>query len=177
MSNNENKVAFKMLFDISYKELVIYANGFLFDKAESEDIVQDAFIKLWGKMQEVEILALRAYLYSIVRNKCINHLKKKKIVNPCSILEIKQVIASEVEENYHDIAKRKIIYDQVINTVDTFPARMKEIFKLKFFDNYKHSEIAKELGISVNTVKSQLRRAKSKIGQLIVILSLLLRHL
>ena len=121
-------------------------------------------------MQQNEIQAIRSYLYSMVRNKCINRLNKKNIVNPCSIMEIKQIIANEFEEAPIEVHKRRIVYEQVMNVVDTFPTRMKEIFKLKFLENYKHNEIADELGISVNTVKSQLRRAKSKIEQFITLL-------
>jgi RNA polymerase sigma-70 factor (ECF subfamily) len=67
------------------------------------------------------------------------------------------------------------VYHQILKIVDTLPERMQQIVKLKFLHNYKYTEIAEELGISVNTVKTQLKRAKVKIIEMVTSLLILLQ--
>ena len=70
-----------------------------------------------------------------------------------------------------------MLYNHILKIIETFPESMQEVFKLKFIENYKYEEIADEMGISVNTVKTQLKRAKVKISEsLVIILALLCIH-
>ena len=72
----KNEIVFKNFFDKHYKELVVYANGFLFDKDASEDIVQEIFIYIWEHANKLNIeTSLKGYLYTMVRNRCFNYLK------------------------------------------------------------------------------------------------------
>lgn len=48
--SNKNKKVFKKFFNKNYEDLVIYANGYLYDKKSSEDLVQDVFIYIYGSM-------------------------------------------------------------------------------------------------------------------------------
>ena len=61
-----------------------------------------------------------------------------------------------------------------MEVVEGFPVSMKRIFQLKFLENYKYAEIAEEMGISVNSVKTQLKRAKAKINEAIAVIVFLL---
>ena len=61
-----------------------------------------------------------------------------------------------------------------MNIVESFPEKMQQIFKLKFISNYKYAEIADELGISINTVKIQLKRAKIKIHKFMPVFIIML---
>lgn len=67
-------------------------------------------------------------------------------------------------------------YDQLMVVVESFPEKMKAIFKLKFYNNYRYAEIAEELNISINTVKTQLKRAKVKIERAIVMMGILIYY-
>lgn len=174
----QNHFVFKRLFDQVYGDLVHYANGYLFDREASEDIVQEVFIHIWEKANSIEIKSsLKAYLYAMVRNRCLNFLKSLKITDQCNVLEINTVLINDYDLEPFPEEDKKIVYEQVLRIVDTFPYKMQLIFKMKFIENYKYTEIADELGISVNTVKTQLKRAKFKIGQMIsTILILLASH-
>ena len=92
----------------------------------------------------------------------------------CNVLEVNTVLISDYELEPFPDEDKKIIYDQILKIVDTLPYKMQIIFKMKFIENYKYSEIAEELGLSVNTVKTQLKRAKFKIGQMITVLIVLI---
>ncbi|WP_370479743.1 RNA polymerase sigma factor [Tamlana flava] len=174
--SKQNRRVFKNVFNKHYKELVIYANGYLFDQPSSEDIVQEVFIYLWENANKLEVKrSLKAYLYTMVRNRCINYLKSIKITDNYEFLEFNiNLITEQVFDSTSEEDKR-IVYHQILKLVDTFPEGMQKVVKLKFLHNYKYSEIADELGISINTVKTQLKRAKLKIAELVTSLLILLQ--
>ncbi|WP_420602259.1 RNA polymerase sigma factor [Flagellimonas sp.] len=166
---NQNRFVYKKLFDDFYEDLVQYAHGYLFDKSPSEDIVQEVFIYLWEKSDTITIqTSLKGYMYAMVRNRCLNFLKSIKITDEVNLLELHAVVSEEYNLDAFSTSDKKAIYARVIEIVDALPSKMQTIVKLRFVSNYRYSEIADELGISVNTVKTQLKRAKIKIGQLIV---------
>jgi len=175
---NQNKSVYKNVFNHFYKGLVKYAYNFLFDQQASEDVVQEVFISLWENAKNIEIqTSLKAYLYAMVRNKCLNYLKSIKITDDLNLIDFNSFILEEEDLNLISEEEKTIVYTQILKIVETFPESMQQIFKLKFIENYTYTEIADELGISVNTVKTQLQRSKSKINQsLVVLLALLSLH-
>jgi RNA polymerase sigma-70 factor (ECF subfamily) len=166
-----NRDVFKTFFKKHYQACIIYANGYLFDKAASEDIVQEVFLYLWENAERIEIkTSLQGYLYTMTRNRCLNYLKSIKITDNYHLLEFninlitEQVFESNSEEN------KDIVYAHLLIILETLPEKMQQVVKLKFLQNYKYSEIAKEMDISINTVKTQLKRAKIRIAELITVL-------
>ncbi len=170
-----NKFVFKKLFESLYEDLVFFANGYLFDISASEDIVQETFIQLWEKAETITIKnSLKAYLYSMVRNRCLNYLKTIKITDSSNILDFQAIIESDYDLDDYTNEDKEIIYSQILKIIETLPAKMQTIVKLRFMNNYKYSEIAEEMNVSVNTVKTQLKRAKIKISSLITSILILL---
>ncbi len=170
-----NKFVFKKLFESLYEDLVFCANGYLFDVSASEDIVQETFIQLWEKAETITIKnSLKAYLYSMVRNRCLNYLKTIKITDFSNILDFQAIIESDYDLDDYTNEDKEIIYAQVLKIIETLPTKMQTIVRLRFMNNYKYSEIAEEMNVSVNTVKTQLKRAKIKISSLITSILILL---
>lgn len=172
---NKNKVVFKNCYEAFFKDLVIHANKFLFDYSVSEDIVQEVFIYLWQNSSKIEIkTSLKAYLYAMVKNRSINYLKSIKITDKTNFLELSNSIVNETEMFPTLEEEENTAYLKIIQAVDKMPLKMQKIFKLKFFENYKYSEIAEELQISINTVKTQLKRARVIVNESLVFLIILL---
>ncbi|MGO4773174.1 RNA polymerase sigma-70 factor [Flavobacterium sp. W22_SRS_FK3] len=172
---NQNKSAYKNVFNHFYKALVLYANNFLFDQQASEDVVQEVFILLWENAKNIEInVSLKAYLYAMVRNKSLNYLKSLKITDDLNVIELNSMLVLEEDLDLISEEEKTILYNHILKIIETFPKGMQQIFKLKFIENYKYYEIAHQMGISVNTVKTQLKRAKVKISESLVILIALL---
>lgn len=173
----KNQKVFKKLFSDLYEELVIYANGYLFDKNSSEDIVQEVFIYLWEQAEILEIRdSLKSYLYAMVRNRCINFLKSVKIKDSLHLLDLNNVLISNYDLDTYSKEDQQIIHNQIQLVLKELPNKMQEIVRLRFISNYKYSEIAEEMGVSINTVKTQLKRAKIKITEAITPLLILLIH-
>ncbi|MFB9079294.1 RNA polymerase sigma-70 factor [Flavobacterium procerum] len=171
----QNKTVYKTVFDHFYKGLVVYANNFLFDQQASEDVVQDVFIWLWENAETIEIkTSLKSYLFAMTRNRCLNYLKALKITDDLNLIDLNSMLVLDEDLDLITEEEKNILYHQILKIIDTFPESMQQVFKLKFIENYSYNQIADELGISVNTVKTQLQRSKNKISQsLVVILALL----
>ncbi|MFI1772400.1 RNA polymerase sigma factor [Thalassobellus citreus] len=170
-----NRQVYRNFFNKNYEDLVIYANGYLFDKPASEDVVQEVFIYIWEKSHKIEIeSSLHGYMYTMVRNRCLNFLKSLKITDNFNALEFNVNLITEHVFDSASEENKKIVYHQILKIVDTLPHRMQQVVKLKFLHNYKYNEIAQELGVSVNTVKTQLKRAKLKITELVTSILILL---
>ena len=172
---NKNETVYKNVFERYYKELVVYAHNFLYDQLASEDVVQEVFIVLWENAKVLDIkTSLKAYLYAMVRNRCLNYLKSLKITNDLNIIDLNSMLVLDEELDLISEEEKNILYQQIIKIIDTLPESMQKVFKLKFIENYSYNEIAADLDISVNTVKTQLQRAKLKISQsLVVIIALI----
>lgn len=154
---SDSSGALKELYDKYYETLVLFGTKYVAEQAVVEDIVQETFIKVWEKRHYFfQEEALRAFLYKSVRNACLNQLEhvavhKKYTEEAISNLRseeyfLQNVISEEVQRIIHE-------------TVEKLPAAAKTIY-LMSLNGYKNLEIAEDLGISVNTVKTQKLRAK-----------------
>ncbi|EID72417.1 RNA polymerase sigma factor [Imtechella halotolerans] len=174
---NRNQQVYKKLFGDLYRELVIYANGFLFDKASSEDMVQEVFIHLWEHAKDITIRdSIKSYLYAMVRNRCLNYLKSIKVNDSLHLLDFNNILDTSFDLDSLSSSDKQILHRQLQLVIEQLPKKMQQIVEMRFVNNYKYGEIAAELGVSVNTVKTQLQRAKLKISAALTQLILLLLH-
>ena len=172
----KNQKVFRTFFNKHYEVLVKYANGYLFDKDSSEDIVQEVFIYIWENAHKINIeTSLKGYVFTMVRNRCFNFLKSIKITDDCKFLEFNINLITDHIFDSTDVEDKKIVYHRILKIVDALPDKMQQIVKLKFLHGYKYIEIAIELGVSVNTVKTQLKRAKLKITEMVTSIIILLQ--
>uniref|UniRef100_UPI0021CB8DAD RNA polymerase sigma-70 factor n=1 Tax=Carboxylicivirga litoralis TaxID=2816963 RepID=UPI0021CB8DAD len=151
--------AYKALFCQYFSELVQFAEGYVFDLDVAKDIVQDVFIYLWENHAEINIKNLKSYLYTAVKNKCIHYINHLKIRDKHKVFLI---------NNYLEASDENIEYDpevikQIKEALESLPKEMKRIFKAKYIYDLTVPEISEDLGISANTVKTQLKRARAAI--------------
>lgn len=166
-----NRSAFELIFNVWYDSLCLFANRITGDLPASEDIVQEVFISLWENRGKIESEAhLKAFLYSVTRNKCLNYIKHEKIKEKFS-----------QEQNFpvenEDFFIRYVISEEtnriIRQTSKELAPKCRRIFLLSL-KGINNQEIASMLKISVNTVKTQKRIAYSIMKKKISILSLLL---
>lgn len=155
-----NRHVYKALFAEYYDALVRFAQSFLFDQQECEDLVQDLFIHIWENADQINITtSMKSYFYQAVRNKCINHLRALKVKDKNNTMYADAIAQSDEDIEVFDVQ----LIESIKESIKELPEQMGQIFTLKLIENKKREEIANELGISVNTVKTQLQRAKSKL--------------
>jgi RNA polymerase sigma-70 factor (family 1) len=150
--------AFELLFEKYHRKLYSYIYSMLQSKEDAEEIVQEAFIKIWEKRELYnEDYPFNSFLFKIAKNAFLNSLRKK-------------VNRKVTEENWDILidahtkpADEYLIYEETRGVIEAvignLPPKRKEIFKMRRIDGMSRSEIAESLGISIITVDSQLMKA------------------
>ena len=163
--------AYKDLFTAYFSDLVLYANHFIKNQAAAEDIVQDFFITLWllKKIFYIERSlgryffdrniesSLEGYLYRSLHNTCLNHLyneqrKQEKLLHMPIEKDSSPTLTTELEDKERE-------YNQLYQALHKLPEQCKQVFTLCCLQNMKYQEAADYLGISINTVRTQMGRA------------------
>ena len=156
------------LFRLYYKPLCIYALHYLKDKDLIEDLVQEAFTAYWMKQtSDGGIDSPRAYLYTAVRNRCIDVLRKEQHQNVCldSVGEDVLPIEDGVVISDYEAVDNSVKEARIWSAIDRLPAKRRRIFLMSRRDGMKYSEIAQSLGLSENTVRNQISKALDSIRQ------------
>ncbi len=128
----------------------------------SEDMVQEVFIKIWEqKIQYVNFNATKSFLYTSVRNRCLDYLKSKyhRSVIQSPDIDFDQMVT---EEFFHTQLTIIDTYSQLETAIKQLPNKCEQVIRLSL-KAYTNKEIAEELSISKNTVKSQKRIAYDKL--------------
>lgn len=165
---------FRRLYMDNRQRLVAYAQRFVGDNAD--DIVHDSFIKFWESYGNRDDEQARKLLFTIVRNKCLDHLKHRNIITGDGLVPAESPEGEELLYNFDYFcpsAETDVLYAdlvrQVNSIVSSLPERCREVFILKRGENLKNSEIAERLGISQKTVEKHLHKAftafRSAIGE------------
>lgn len=147
--------AFSCLFKNYYKHLCVFAAGFLGEN-DAEEVVQRFFVKLWEKRDKITIeTSVKNYLYSSVRNICLNEIKRAK-TSKTVLDNLNHPVPDDQPDNIYfepDFEKK------ILDTINELPEKRKEIFLLSREKGLKYVEIAEKLQISVKTVEAQMGHA------------------
>ncbi len=154
--------AFETLFRQHFKFLCVLAFQYIRDEEISKDLVQDFFTDLWQRRNNLNIISsFQTYASCAIKYKCITYLnaeKRSKVLLDQGISEFDT--RSEpiiwMEEGWN---KKEETDFQVMQLVNMMPTKRRSIFLLFVVDNLSYSEIAKQKEISINTVKTQMKRA------------------
>lgn len=152
--NFEDRVEFKK----HYKVLCYFAWEMVRDAELAEDLVQDAFIAYLDSKQKIssDPAAIRAFLYSAIRNAIYNRNRKNKTVQKY----VERQTSGEVDDiDYEHNIIRAEFMGEIARVVEGLPDSCQYIFKLSYLEGLSNQEIADQLAISVNTIKTQKQRA------------------
>ncbi len=150
-----NATELEQLFKENYDLLCLVSFGILKDKDAARDIVQDFFVFYWQKKDTISIsVSFRAYAAGAVKNMSLLSLEKRK--KECSLL---QGLIKTEEEEVRDPGDRSGRYNKVLEVLEQLPRSRREIFISSVMHGLTYTEIAETYNISVNTVKTQIKRA------------------
>ena len=148
-------------------ELARLAFSYVKDTEIAKDMVQNTFIKCYKKLDSFRYDAqIKTWLYRITINECKDYLKSwnYKMVQVKSFMnETARSISPSVEKTVID----KYNSEEMKDTIFSIPKVYREVVFLYYYDSLNSKEIATVLDISVNTVKTRLRRAKQKLQAMI----------
>ena len=148
-----NTQALKVLHDRYYYQMYLYAIKLYHNQSGLEEAVSDCFIKLWTKRSEILIEhSVKSYLFLMLRNGLIDLIRKKRDIILLEVSFIPDLPDNEtINEQDH--------YARLYNALEKLPEQRRRILELAVFESCTYAQIAERLGISVNTVKTQIGRA------------------
>ncbi len=159
--NNRDRESLKTFFRSFYPSVCVFANKYVHDSDLSEDFAQEAFLSFWlSEYKFADIKALKGFIYTSARNLCLNYIKSKTIRDG-----INQTLMKS-ESFFHDLIVEEETYRIIHQAIEQLPPQSQKIITL-FINGYKNPEIADELNISINTVKSLKKSAYSKLKELL----------
>lgn len=170
--NKQLASAYHQLYDEYYKILVLYSINILSSQQAAEDIVQELFATMWEKkMKFISLPSFRSYLYNSVRNASLNYLKHQNVES----LYLEHLAKTYQEIIETEDTNEEEVYRLLFCAIDKLPKRCREVFLLHM-NGKKNEEIATTLNISIETVKTQKKRAihfiKEKMGSYYFLLPL-----
>ncbi|MBL7697131.1 MAG: RNA polymerase sigma-70 factor [Chitinophagaceae bacterium] len=153
---------FTHLFRQCYSRLCLFAHGFVNDKQRSEDIVQDCFVKLWERRTEVSWSgSIPAYLYTMVRNACLNERRDAK--HTASLPDL----ATDEENFLNRIIEAETLYE-VYRAIRLLPPKCGDIFTALFVEGKKINEVSRELKVTESTIRSHKAAALLFLRRLVI---------
>lgn len=157
------KVNFKKVFESYFSSLCVFAFKFVKDEELAKDIVQEVFVKIWNSGIEFESeKSMKVYFYLATKNTCFDHLKKEKRKNLTNDL-------SEADRIEDDAVVNEIIreetYRMLEEAIEQLPEKERIVVRLNL-KALTNQEIAEEMGVSVNTVKTHKLLAFRKLREL-----------
>ena len=165
-NGNGNKKAFDWIYDQYNEFLYNFVFGFLKNKEESEEVVQEVFIKIWTTRTQLNPeKSIKSFIFTLAKNMVFNKLKKMEVEEKHrnSLKNTSLNIANDIEENIN-FEELTAVYHNAINNL---PTKRREIYLLNREEELSYKEIAMMLHISVNTVKDQISKALKEIRRIV----------
>lgn len=163
-----DKKIFNEVFNELYIPLVFFAKSYLNDDQEqAEDLVQDVFTNiLSNKTKFRSKKSLKSYMFKSVKNSFLNYQKHNEIKQ--LYIDEKKANSSAKQTHFLDkIIEAEVKY-QLIIALDSLPVRCKKVFELSL-KGFKNNEIALEMGITTETVKSHKKKGKKLLTSILKI--------
>jgi RNA polymerase sigma-70 factor (ECF subfamily) len=160
--------AFEELYKRYYVYLGIVAEHIVRHKADAEEIVSDVFLRLWNIRERTDIItSIKAYLVKAVYNASLNFIEQNNTRNKLTESLSNSDLRALAWDSDYPLGRlyEKELTDILGNCINELPEACREIFLLSRDKDMKYNEISDKLGISVNTVKAQMKIALSRLRE------------
>ena len=167
-----SQTAFSVLIEKHLKSVYIFVLKLTNNKEDSEDIVQDTFIKAWQKLHKYdEEKSFKTWLFSIAKNTAIDKLRKKKMAVFSSLDFENESFEETIADTTplpDEIFAEKESEEKVRKALEKLPENQRLIIYLHINEDLTFEEIAEIIGKPMNTIKSQYRRGIIKLKDLLM---------
>ncbi len=149
-----DRSVFKDIFDRYYMVLKGFSTHFIQDTSICDDIIQDTFLALYNSRKKMRSMgAVKSFLYASVKNACLNYLRREKMKSVHH-----ESIAHLSSSSYTDQYIIKDVQTELYKAIKDLTIRQREVV-VRSMNGANNEEIAEELCITVNTVKTLKKRA------------------
>ncbi len=167
-----DELAWEMLVRQQQGRVCAMAYGYLGDREETLDVAQDIFVRLYRKLDQcTDAERFGAWLSSLVRNVCLDHLRRRKARPPRQDIPAADMtsLASAgptPEEQWYRSARQSLVHRALQDLSDI----NREVILLKDIQGLPLDEVAGMLDVPLGTVKSRVSRARIELAQAIIAL-------
>jgi RNA polymerase sigma-70 factor, ECF subfamily len=168
---NGEEYALEKIYKETFRSLVYYAREITGQTQLAEEVVQDVFLKIWQNRSELSIKrSFKSYLFQSVHNHALNVIRQQKTKKESVNLPGSEITWQFISDNYEiddNLIDRifsdetELIIEQIINKL---PEQCRKVFRMSRFESLTNEEIASQLGLSENTVKTHIYNALQKIA-------------
>lgn len=153
-----NRTNFEQLFKEHYNSLYYYAYSIVNDDELAKDLVNDSFEEIWNRRKKIDIsYSLKSFMYRVVKNRCLNHLKKQEV-------EQKYINrAKHGQEESDEYKDYEPVMAEIMLAIEQLPEQGRKVFTKCFLENLSYKEAAEELNVSVNTIKTHVTNSLKKL--------------
>jgi RNA polymerase sigma-70 factor (ECF subfamily) len=161
---------FEQVFKEYHRSMCYLAEKYLLDKEEAEDVVADAFTKLWhGRMQFSDAGHIKGFLITSIRNACLNLLKQKQR-RSASNNELAYLLVDKEDDFFRKLVETELL-KKLYPFIEQLPKQCRAVFEQVYFEGSSIEETATKLGISTRNVRSQKSRAEQLLRDKILLIS------
>jgi len=162
---NGDMKAFDSIYSAFNHKLQKFIFSLIKTESDTEDLIHEVFVKVWenrGNMKNHN--SFDSYLFTIAYNTTISFLREKA-KNTQYIEYVKSVQIGTEEPDFIEEVNSEELNDKINRLIEEMPPRQRDVFKLKYFQDYSYKEIAETLNISVNTVENHIVKAHKYIKE------------
>lgn len=154
-----DEMAFQLIFQEWYPRLVLYAEQYSVPAGESEEIVDEAFLKCWQRRTQFDALPkMKSFLYTSVHNASLNAVRQKKAYGTRALPEDFTLATEPDSMDQAEIITAEVL-GALYREIEQLPEKCREVVLLTYREGLTSGQIAERLGISVSTITSQRARA------------------
>lgn len=167
--NKGSEQAFAELYKAYYAYLNAVAIYYLQDKEVAQEIVDDVFLNVWEKRENL-VFPIHYYLVRSVQNGCLNYIRSQRALQTAldghrdEVLFFLEEHILSTSTPLEDV-ELKETEAEIRRVVDNLPVKMRAVFEAYFYDGKSAEEIAEEMNLSVNTIRVQIKNALDKLKQ------------
>lgn len=146
---------FEELFGLHFGNLTGFVYGYVRDEEVAKDIVHDVFLTFWNNRKRLDLsYSVKSYLFTLAQNYALNYLRHLRVVevNEREISQVLESASSELNEYEERFARLE-------DKLAQLPKKQRETLIKCIVEGKKYKDVAEELGISLNTVKTHITRA------------------
>ena len=146
-------------------KLYRFACRLLRDPQEAEDIVQEVMIRLWDRRESLaQYRSIEAFAMTITKNLCLDRLKK----TGSRKVELNESDVRHAERDPYLQMEASDSYRKIKGLIDLLPEQQRMIIHLRDIEGYEYEEIASITGLTENTIRVNLSRARKKVRETMI---------
>lgn len=163
-SSGRQEEAFNGIVDTYAERLYWHVRRFLCSHEDTDDLLQDIFIKIWTALPSFRGDArLFTWIYRVATNEVLNHLRKNKVRAILSFESASGILEKKIDEDIHFNGNE--LQRELHKAIQRLPEKQRIVFNLRYFDELKYEDISEITGTSIGALKASYHHAYTKIKE------------